>query len=87
MLKACLDTTRTVSLPGLKGSWVIKSKDTLEVDHDVFVRMDVRNSSLSTMLGNVHGYYCLSRSEGLKEILKMRNQESERSEGGGVHPF
>ena len=81
MLKACLDMTRSVSLPGFKGSWVIRSKDTVEVDGDVFVRMDVKNSSLSTMLGNVDGFYCLSRSEGLKEILKMRNQESERSEG------
>ena len=82
MLKASLDTTRNVSLPGFKGSWAIKSKDTVEVDDEVFVRQDTKNSSVSRMLGNTHGYLCLSRSEGLKALVKLRNQESERSEGG-----
>ena len=73
--------TRNVSLPGVKGSWLIKAKDTVEVDGEVFVRLDKTNSSLSSLLGNVHGYCSLSRSEGLKVILKRRNQESERPEG------
>ena len=73
--------TRNVSLPGVKGSWLIKAQDTVEVDGEVFVRLRTTNSSLSSMLGNVQGYCCLNRSEGLKVILKLRNQESERSEG------
>ena len=81
MLKARLDMTRNVSLPGVKGSWLIKAQDTVEADGEVFVRLNKGNSSLSSMLGNVHGYCSLSRSEGLKVILKLRNQESERSEG------
>ena len=82
MLKTCLDTTRIVSLPDLKHAWKITSEDTVVVDDVVFVRLNSRSSSLSSMLGNVGGHLCLTRSEGLQALMELRNKQSERTDGG-----
>ena len=82
MLRARLEMSRSVSLPGSKHVWKIKSDETQVVDDEVFVRISTKNSSLSSMLGNVGGFCCLTRSEGLQKLMELRNKQSELPEGG-----
>lgn len=77
-----LDTHRVVSVAGCKDPWVIKQNDVMTIDEDVFVKLNTRNSSLSTMLGNQGGFRCLSRSNGYHELLKLRNDKAFAAETG-----
>ena len=82
MLRARLEMSRSVSLPGSKHVWKIRSDETQVVDDEVFVRISTKNSSLSSMLGNVGGFCCLTRSEGLQKLMELRNKQSELPAGG-----
>ena len=76
-MAATLSVSRSVKIDGLKGEWNIKDKDTKQCNGVTYVRMCVRSSSLSTMLGNVGGFRCLSRSIGFRKLLELKEQRSE----------
>lgn len=79
MLKASLSFYRSVTLPNCKQAWAIKTEDTMEVDDVVFVKLNRRNSSLSSLLGNVGGHMCLKRSSGYEAMQQLRNSASEQA--------
>ena len=82
MLRARLDMTRSVSIPDSKHVWKIKPDETQVVDDEVFVRINTKNSSLSSLIGNVGGFLCLTRSEGLQKLVELRNKQSELTARG-----
>lgn len=78
MLPATLRDAYEASLPGTPQIWKIPAKDVLSIEDCVFIKLCTRNSSLSSLLGNVGGHLCLTRSDGYKALLKLRNLEAER---------
>ena len=76
-MAATLSVSRSVKIDGLKGEWNIKDKDTKQCNGVIYVKMCVRSSSLSTMLGNMGGFRCLSRSIGLRKLLELKVQRIE----------
>ena len=78
MQTAVLSMTREITLPGVPATWKIRADDTMTVDDEVFVKLCCRNSSLSSLLGNKNGYLCLTRSQGYKALLELRNRECAR---------
>ena len=73
-MAATLCVARSVKRNGCKGEWLIKDEDVKECGGIVFVKLSAQNSSLSTLLGNMGGYRCLSRSIGFRNLKQLRNQ-------------
>ena len=74
---ATLKSAYEVSLPCTPHMWKIPSKDVISMDGNIFVKLCTRNSSLSSLIGNVGGFLCLTRSDGYKALMKLRNHETE----------
>ena len=77
MLDTTCELSRTIEIAGYKKEWQIKSDEIVIVDETCFVKLNVGNSSLSSVIGNVGGYLCLSRSIGLQELTDFRNAETD----------
>jgi hypothetical protein len=78
MIAATCELARSINVSGKKQHWQIKSDESVMIEDTCFVQLNARNSSLSSVLGNVGGYLCLTRSNGLKELTDLRNAEVHR---------
>ena len=78
MLAATCELARSIHVSGSQKHWQIKSDESIMIEDTCFVQLNARNSSLSSVLGNVGGYLCLTRSIGLKELTDLRNAEVHR---------
>ena len=76
-MAATLSVSRSVKIDGMKGEWNIKDKDTKQCNGVLYVKMCVRSSSLSTMVGNVGGSRCLYRSIGFRKLRELKEQRTE----------
>ena len=77
MRTAGLSVIRSVTLPDRKHVWRIKDEDTVVIDDTPFVRLNKWSSTLSSLLGNVGGFMCLKRSQGLDALQELRKTASE----------
>jgi hypothetical protein len=74
-MTALLTMRRSVKIDGLTGEWIIREKDTKECNGVKYVKVSKEDSSLSSLLGNVGGYFCLRRSIGFRNLVELRNEQ------------
>jgi hypothetical protein len=83
-MQAELMDTRCVTLPGGKKSWkIIKPQDTVVTDQQVFVRMALKDTSLSQLVfekleGVPREFANLACSRGLADLIQLRNAAQAR---------